>query len=759
MRAEEASAAGDERAHRRRVPRHSASADDRYDGHVRSIVQRPALLLGLGVIVAVVAFQLWITPSQPAGLPPRRGCAVAQCLHAVDSGFATRTVLACRCSSGRSTTTRAPSTRMCSPVSSSSPVPISRSRAGSPRRSFSRQCCCWACSRYRLTASSFVATVVVVLAGLTPWLFELGRMAIEATTQPLLVVLLLLWLERTVRLGALRRRARLSSPGLSSGSSPTRTREAASSARCSPSHWWSSPAEGAGSSSAPPGRRFWSRSCRSVSTRCVILATSPPATRRRRSHGTACPAPRVVAAGDRELVDGHRPVALGHGRRSRAVHPQRRLRGAVRCRRPPWDRRHRAGSSSGNATTCGGATFSWRRSSSRFRPRSPSTGTTRFGSRRSPSSCSSSAIPALAALDLGCQDVMAGARRCRRPRGLTVAVAVRGSFSTSTEAVARLGSCCSMRVSSRSSRSRSRSGEPIYLDVDDRGAQARPAGGRATADVPAGSNRDPGPTAVSRLRARLSSCVSRSATYECEDVASWEEYRGWRGEPWGRDADCALTVPARGSVSCSAVCCVSALDLSVTTRRRSSGTRRPSRTTRIRSRRRGATSTARRFPLYFSSFLDYKSPVFVYGLAGVFRLTGPDREVGARLRRDVHPRCRPAPRLACLSTDAQRVRRELQPSCSRARSPWLFELGRVAFEVAMEPLFLCLALLGSVERASRLGSLESCHGGAGVARARRDHLRVRGRKTPGPAPRGFARRRARAASGGSGSSRPGSASR
>jgi hypothetical protein len=34
-------------------------------------------------------------------------------------------------------------------------------------------------------------------------------------------------------------------------------------------------------------------------------------------------------------------------------------------------------------------------------------------------------------------------------------------------------------------------------------------------------------------------------------------------------------------------------------------------------------------------------------------------------------------------------------------TPWLFELGRVAFEVALEPLFLCLALL-AVERASRL---------------------------------------------------------
>jgi len=34
-----------------------------------------------------------------------------------------------------------------------------------------------------------------------------------------------------------------------------------------------------------------------------------------------------------------------------------------------------------------------------------------------------------------------------------------------------------------------------------------------------------------------------------------------------------------------------------------------------------------RFPLYFASFLDYKSPIFVYSLAGVFLVTGADREV------------------------------------------------------------------------------------------------------------------------------------
>lgn len=52
----------------------------------------------------------------------------------------------------------------------------------------------------RLSRSWGVAAIVVVLAGVTPWLFELGRMAIEATTQPLFVVLLLLVLERAARL-------------------------------------------------------------------------------------------------------------------------------------------------------------------------------------------------------------------------------------------------------------------------------------------------------------------------------------------------------------------------------------------------------------------------------------------------------------------------------------------------------------------------------------------------------------------------------
>ena len=107
-----------------------------------------------------------------------------------------------------------------------------------------------------------------------------------------------------------------------------------------------------------------------------------------------------------------------------------------------------------------------------------------------------------------------------------------------------------------------------------------------------------------------------------------------------------------------------------------------------------------RFPLYFSSFLDYKSPLFVYGLAGVFVVTGADREVA----RGFAAVCVLA---AVLLVGWLAYRRSSRGSVAVATvvlagtTPWLFELGRVAFEVAMEPLFLVLALL-AVERASRL---------------------------------------------------------
>jgi Dolichyl-phosphate-mannose-protein mannosyltransferase len=106
-----------------------------------------------------------------------------------------------------------------------------------------------------------------------------------------------------------------------------------------------------------------------------------------------------------------------------------------------------------------------------------------------------------------------------------------------------------------------------------------------------------------------------------------------------------------------------------------------------------------RFPLYFSSFLDYKSPLFVYGLAGVFRVTGADREVA----RGFAAACVLA---AVLLLGWLAYRRTAHASVAVATvllagtTPWLFEVGRVAFEVAMEPLFLVLALV-ALERADR----------------------------------------------------------
>lgn len=115
----------------------------------------------------------------------------------------------------------------------------------------------------------------------------------------------------------------------------------------------------------------------------------------------------------------------------------------------------------------------------------------------------------------------------------------------------------------------------------------------------------------------------------------------------------------------------------------------------------GRDEDGARFPLYFTSFLDYKSPVFVYTLAGVFRVTGAHKEVA----RGLAAVCVLAAILLLGWLAYRRTGRAVVgvvivvlAGCT----PWLFELGRVAYEVSMVPLFLSLALLG-VERASRLG--------------------------------------------------------
>ncbi len=110
-----------------------------------------------------------------------------------------------------------------------------------------------------------------------------------------------------------------------------------------------------------------------------------------------------------------------------------------------------------------------------------------------------------------------------------------------------------------------------------------------------------------------------------------------------------------------------------------------------------------RLPLYFTSFHDYKSPVFVYTLAAVFRLTGPHAEVARGL-------AAVGMLAAVLLLGLLAYRRTGDGAVGivalvlAGTTPWLFEVGRLAFEVAFEPLVLCLLLLALDRAGPRFGA-------------------------------------------------------
>jgi F0F1-type ATP synthase assembly protein I len=164
----------------------------------RSVVERPAALFGLGAVLAVVAFQLWITPSNPPGYHRDEAAlsynaySISTTLRDEDGGVLPlffrsfddyKSPLYPYLLAGvfRLTGPHAQVARGLSAVLGLVAVLLLGFLAK------------------RVTGSTMIGVVVLVLAGLTPWLFELGRVAIEATTQPLLVVLLLVALERAWR--------------------------------------------------------------------------------------------------------------------------------------------------------------------------------------------------------------------------------------------------------------------------------------------------------------------------------------------------------------------------------------------------------------------------------------------------------------------------------------------------------------------------------------------------------------------------------
>lgn len=97
-------------------------------------------------------------------------------------------------------------------------------------------------------------------------------------------------------------------------------------------------------------------------------------------------------------------------------------------------------------------------------------------------------------------------------------------------------------------------------------------------------------------------------------------------------------------------------------------------------------------PLYFTSFGDYKSPLFVYVLAAVFRVTEPHAEVA----RATAAGC-VLVAVLLLGLLAYRRTRSLGVATAvvvlGGLMPWLFQLGRVAYETCSEPLLLALGLV------------------------------------------------------------------
>jgi hypothetical protein len=97
-------------------------------------------------------------------------------------------------------------------------------------------------------------------------------------------------------------------------------------------------------------------------------------------------------------------------------------------------------------------------------------------------------------------------------------------------------------------------------------------------------------------------------------------------------------------------------------------------------------------PLYIKSFGDYKSPLFVYVLAGVFRITGPGRAAALDTASTVV-----LASVLLLGLLAWRRTRRLSVAVATivlaGLTPWLWELGRVAYETVIEPLAIVAILL------------------------------------------------------------------
>jgi len=112
----------------------------------------------------------------------------------------------------------------------------------------------------------------------------------------------------------------------------------------------------------------------------------------------------------------------------------------------------------------------------------------------------------------------------------------------------------------------------------------------------------------------------------------------------------------------------------------------------------GRDETGTAWPLYFRAFGDYKNPVYIYLLTGIYYLTGPSVLAARILSATVGILAALA--LGLLGWRLTRKREVAWLVTLLALvTPWLFEMSRMVLEVALYPLVLALFLL-SAHRAS-----------------------------------------------------------
>ena len=91
------------------------------------------------------------------------------------------------------------------------------------------------------------------------------------------------------------------------------------------------------------------------------------------------------------------------------------------------------------------------------------------------------------------------------------------------------------------------------------------------------------------------------------------------------------------------------------------------------------------WPLYFRAFGDYKNPTYVYLLAAVFRVAGPNVAAARYLSATLGVLAALALGLLAVRLTGSRAA-GLLTFLTALLTPWLFELSRVVVEVAAYPL-------------------------------------------------------------------------